>query len=80
MDREDQSKQLIMDFLNTFTSEGGRRVLDRLSKLCNENDPTYVDDNAMGTAYKEGQRSVILHIRNMLAKDPNIVKQETARS
>lgn len=67
-----------MDFQNTFTSEGGKRVLGRLSEFCNENKPTYVDQNSMGTIYKEGQRSVILHIRYMLNKDPNAVKQEEA--
>ncbi len=71
---------MIMDFMNTFTSEGGKRVVERLSLFCNENDPTFVDQNATGTAYKEGQRSVILHIRKMLAKNPNVVKQEKARS
>ncbi len=80
MDREDKAKQLIMDAQNTFTSEGGKRVLERLSILCNENEPTFVDQNPNGTAYKEGQRSVILHIRKLLAKDPNVVKQEKARS
>lgn len=78
MDREDQAKQLVMDFLNAFTSEGGKRVLERISVLCNETEPTYVDSNALGTAYKEGQRSVILHIRKMLNKDPNKQKQEKA--
>lgn len=80
MDRDDRQKQLVMDFLNAFSSEGGKRVLERISVLCNENEPTYVDNNALGTVYKEGQRSVILHIRKMLAKDPNKEKQEKVRS
>lgn len=80
MDREDEQKQLIMDFLNAFASESGKRVLKRLSKLCKENEPTYVDGNTHGSAYKEGQRSVILHIRKMLAKNPHEEKQEIARS
>ena len=69
-----------MDFMNAFTTEGGKRVVGRLSILCNENEPTFVDQNPTGTAYKEGQRSVILHIRKMLAKNPNVVRQEKARS
>ena len=80
MDRDDKAKQLVMDFLSAFTSEGGKRVVERLSKLCNENEPTYVDGNTHGSAYKEGQRSVILHIRRMLAKNPHEEKQEVARS
>lgn len=69
-----------MDFQNTFTSEGGKRVLERLSELCNENEPTYVDGNTHGTTYKEGQRSVILHINIMLKKDPYKERQTEARS
>jgi len=69
-----------MDFQSTFATEGGKRVLKRLSDLCNEKKPTYVDGNTHGTAYKEGQRSIILHIRSMLAKDPHEERQEKAVS
>lgn len=79
MDREDKQKQLAMDFMNVFGSANGIRVLDRLSELCNEKKPTYVDNNSLGSAYKEGQRSVILHIRSQLAKDPSKQKQEKAK-
>lgn len=78
MDRDD--KQLIMDFLNTFTSEGGKRVLEKLSEKCRENVATYVANDTHHTAYFEGMRSVIIYIRLMLAKNPNVVKQKEARS
>ena len=80
IDRDDKQQQLIRDFHGTFATEEGKRVVERLSNLCNENEPTYVDGNAMGTAYKEGQRSIILHIRKMLKKKPGEKKQEQARS
>lgn len=36
--------------------------------MCNENEPTYVDQNPNGSSYKEGQRSIILGIRNIMNK------------
>jgi len=69
MTPDQQRHQNIIDFKMTFDSEHGKRVLERLSILCHENRPTFVDHNALGSAYKEGARSVILHIRSMLSKD-----------
>jgi len=63
-------QQMIADFKQTFGTEPGARVLKRLSILCFENRPTYVDQNALATAYREGFRGVILHIRSQLNKDP----------
>ena len=63
-------EQAIIDWKATFGSEHGARTLERISKLCKENRPTYVDQNALGTAYNEGARSIILHIRSQLNKDP----------
>lgn len=80
MDREDQTKQLTIDFMNTFTSESGRRVLGSLSKLCRENNPCFVDHNTHYTAYNEGKRCVILHIRSQLNKDLHKEVQKKARS
>lgn len=53
----------------TFDTDSGKRFLDVLSVMCNERKPTYVDGNPNGSAYKEGQRSIILGIRNMLSAD-----------
>ena len=65
-------------FQSLFESENGKLVLSELSRMCNENKPTYVDQNPNGSAYKEGQRSVILGIRNQLNKEFNKPDQETA--
>jgi len=78
IDRDDKVQQLITNFKTTFAGNDGKSVLKRLSELCHENGPTYVDGNAQGTAYKEGQRSVMLHIRMMLAKDPSVKRQTKA--
>ncbi|MEE9529105.1 MAG: hypothetical protein V3V88_03550 [Dehalococcoidia bacterium] len=53
----------------TFDTDSGKKFLDVLSVMCKENKPTYVAGNPGHSAYQEGQRSIILGIRNMLAKD-----------
>lgn len=74
---EDDFKQLIIDYKETFGGIHGERVLERLSKFCNENEPCIVRHDALGTAYNEGARSVILHIRKMLNRSPE-ERQKTA--
>ncbi len=74
MDR-DTVKQLIRDFQGTFDTPEGKRVLGNLSEECFESQATFVASNQYGTAFHEGKRNVILYIRAMLAKDPNIVRQ-----
>ncbi len=78
-EQPEKRNSTILDFQKTFDTGEGKKVLKRLSRLCNENEPTYVDGNSMGTSYKEGQRSIILHIRKMLAKNPNETKQKEAK-
>ena len=58
-----------LDFQKAFATDSGKQVLGYLSRTCHESEPTYVEGNTHGTAYKEGQRSIILHIREMLAKE-----------
>jgi len=77
-ERELEQIGMAMAFKATFAPECGLKVLERLSALCNENSPTYVDGNTHGSAYKEGQRSIILHIRRMLKREVK-PKQEFAK-
>lgn len=72
---KDKAKQLIRDFQGAFDAPEGKRVLENLSKECLETVSTFVLGNQHGTAFNEGKRYVILYIRGMLAKDPNIVRQ-----
>lgn len=78
MDREDKAKQLIIDYMNTFTSESGKRVRENLSLEGYEKDVTFVKDDALGSAFNEGKRYMILHINRMLARKPDIEKQTEA--
>ena len=77
MTREELLQQLIMDFQSSFTSESGKRVLDNLSKECYENDLTYVRGDPNGSAFNEGKRYVILHIRRILEMDKKVKVPET---
>ncbi len=61
-----------------FKSPDGVVVLKKLSKMCNENEPTFVDQNPTGSAYREGQRSIILGIRKLLGKTFDKPVQEKA--
>lgn len=64
----------------TFDTDSGKRFLEVLSGMCNECKPTYVDGNPNGSAYKEGQRSIMLGIRNMLSADLGKERQEKAKN
>ena len=75
------SKQREMSILlrEVFGSPSGKEALKKISKMCNENEPTYVDQNPNGSAYKEGQRSIIIGIRKMMSKDFDKPKQKEAK-
>ena len=74
-----EEEQVVKDFKEVFAGDNGKRVLERLSRLCHEHKATYVDQNPNGAAYNEGKRCVILHIRAMLSKDIKESKQKVAK-
>jgi hypothetical protein len=72
-----KEKQINIDYRETFAPEYGKRVLANLTRTTGAlkaNPPT----DALTMAYKEGQRSVIIHIYAMLNKQINEPKQERA--
>lgn len=77
MTKEEEITQLTMDYLNAFTSEGGKRVLENLSRECYENAVTFIRNEPESTAFNEGKRFVMLHIRRMLARKADRPKQDT---
>ncbi len=72
---KDEVKQLIRDFQCVADTPEGKRMLEHLSQECLECVSTFVSGNQFGTAFNEGKRYVILYIRGMLARDPNIIRQ-----
>jgi len=68
------NKTLVRDYLKTFESPEGKRVLDDLARKCPLLRDTItvthgVDVNKL--LVEEGRRSVLLHIYKMLHRDPN---------
>ncbi len=77
-------KQRIRDFIDTFSSESGKRVLAHLKKFT-QFDISAIPTDSMGridisaVMRNEGKRSVIIHIKTILAKNPYLKKQEKAK-
>ena len=71
-------KALIIAYQQTFGTVHGQKVLKDLCARCYEMQPTYVDQNPTGTAYKEGRRGVMLYIRSLINSNPFEEKQKEA--
>lgn len=83
-DRDQEAKQLILDYKFVFSSEEGKRVLADLKKLAKLNLSIVPHDqqgriDPMAVMRNEGQRSVLVHIYRMLEKDPYEVRQKFAK-
>ena len=61
-------KQLQNDFKTVFNSDEGKRVLADLEKRCHFLTTTNIKGDSHESAYMEGQRSVLLFIKQMLQK------------
>ena len=54
------------DYRATFGSEAGLRVLADLARFAHMSHPSYVRGDAMETAFREGERNVVLRILALL--------------
>jgi len=69
MDNNNHNKkflELIEDYKIVFGSENGKRVLSDLEKRCHEFVTTHQKGDSHESAYLEGQRSVLIFIKNAL--------------
>jgi hypothetical protein len=66
---EEQLKQLKEFYKLVFESDAGKQVMSDLEKRCHYNVTTNVRGDSHESAYMEGQRSVLLFIKNMLLND-----------
>ena len=64
----DKLIQLIKNYKFVFGSDEGKQILDDLSKRCHEYVTTHAKENSHETAFLEGQRSVLIFIKNMVNK------------
>tara|TARA_X000001382_G_scaffold106981_1_gene82525 strand:+ start:4075 stop:4284 length:210 start_codon:yes stop_codon:yes gene_type:complete len=58
-------EQLKVLYKEVFTSNSGKKIMEDLGKRFSMNNSTYVP-NSDETVYKEGQRSVLVLINNMM--------------
>ena len=61
-------QRLIKDYKICFGTDEGKRILTDISKRCHEFVTTHDKSNSHETAFLEGQRSVLIFIKNMINK------------
>ena len=62
-------QKLIKDYKICFGTDEGKRILEDLSKRCHEFVTTHAKENSHESAFLEGQRSVLIFIKNMINKE-----------
>tara|TARA_R100001198_G_scaffold68495_1_gene41129 strand:- start:199 stop:423 length:225 start_codon:yes stop_codon:yes gene_type:complete len=61
-------QELQTDYKTIFNSDEGKRVMSDLEKRCHFMTTTNIKGDSHESAYMEGQRSVLLFIKQMLQK------------
>ena len=61
-------EQMKKDYLDTFSTESGKKVLADLEKTCFVNKTTYSPEKGR-ILLNEGMRFVVVHIKNMMNFD-----------
>ena len=67
-------KKLKDNYQYIFNTDEGKQVLSDLEKRCHYHSTTNVKGDSHESAYMEGQRSVLLFIKQMLQKENKNVK------
>ena len=62
-------QKLIKDYKICFGTDEGKRVITDLSKRCHEFVTTHDKQSSTESAFLEGQRSVLIFIKNMINKE-----------
>ena len=62
-------QKLIKDYKICFSTDTGKRVISDLEKRCHEFVTTHDKSNSHESAFLEGQRSVLIFIKNMINKE-----------
>ena len=60
--------KLIKDYKICFSTDEGKNILSDLEKRCHEFVTTHDKSNSHESAFLEGQRSVLVFIKNMITK------------
>ena len=75
---EDKLKQLKQDYRITFSSKEGERVLADIQSAYYHRG-SYSKNDPHETSYREGQRSVIIRIINLMKEDKNVLYDHSKR-
>lgn len=76
MPRKPQSQiQLAIDYKTTFGTENGKRVLFDLMGACHMTSTSHVAGNPTETAYREGERNIMLRILSILERDVSKLRE-----
>ena len=68
MASSDKAKQLRQDYKDSFGGDAGGRVLRNLAKQFHMGVSSHIQGDPYETAFREGERHVILHIMDMLGE------------
>jgi len=68
-------ESLIISYKAFAESDDGVAILKDLSRECYEKELTFVDGNPNGTAFNEGKRYVMLHIRRFINTNVDDVRE-----
>ena len=60
--------KLIKNYKICFSTDAGKRIISDLEKRCHEFVTTHDKQSATESAFLEGQRSVLIFIKNMINK------------
>lgn len=63
---ERRAEAVRLAYRRAFADDTGQLLLDDLSQVCHAGSTTFVEGDAVTTAFREGQRSVLLHVASML--------------
>lgn len=63
-------------FKDTFASDSGKEVLERLSTVCHFKRSMFDEENVALLPFREGQRNVFLFIQYMLTYDTTAMMSE----
>lgn len=58
-------EQMKKDYISTFSTEAGKKVLVNLENVCYIHRTTFAKGDAYATHFHEGMRFVVVHIKNM---------------
>ena len=74
MSEIDKIREVKQLYIDVFDNDNGKKILEELGKRCFIHRPTFNKDG-MTMAFNEGQRSIILHIQNMMKIDIDATKK-----